>query len=566
MKTLRQVISVKESHEQRLLGLPGVTGVAVGYKYKDGKRTDEIAVCVFVEKKKKQVPQAEKVGPELDGVVTDVIERKFSLRVARRKMEEVELMVDTGTYTPLKGGISIGPCRSVGGYIFTGTLGAIVRDNSTNDPMMLSNFHVMCIDNGWSAGDNMCQPSRVDTGSCPSNVVGSLQRAALTNRVDGAVASISGRTFDCSIVDIGNVAGTNTATLGMAVRKRGRTTGLTHGTVDSVSLSVRIDYEDGIGEKILSNQIGITPDTAQNAMFGDHGDSGSVVVDGSRKIVGLYFAGSDDGYGVANPIADVLTALNISVCTSVKSVLKDLKETRKDLIKERPEKLAIKDRKGERLEIKEQKLEKKEKAEVETKDVVSEIGPAKSMASDIGPKLREVPKYSEGGVIPPELTQPVRPTLPGAEAAKPQDVLKQKETFKEYAKEIRKDVSPKEKTEKPEKDGKDLKDQKEGKEHKEQKDVKEQKLEQKEYKLEAKEAKPEFEKPFAEGYVPKAFEGGPAWPTEPVTPIPGGLEDRIAALEAAIGELTTFISSELRPDLSTGALSHEADIKGTEEG
>ncbi|NER83952.1 MAG: hypothetical protein F6K42_31300 [Leptolyngbya sp. SIO1D8] len=244
MKPLREVISVKENHEQELLKLPGVTGVAAGYKYKNGKRTDEIAVCVFVQKKRQQVPDAERIQPELDGVSTDVIERTFTPRTASMKLEDAVLMVDKGKYTPLKGGISIGPCRSVGGYVFTGTLGAIVRDNVTNNPMMLSNFHVMCIDNGWSVGDDMAQPSRVDSGSCPSDVVGSLQRAALTNRVDGAIASISGRSFHCSIVDIGDVAGTNTATLGMAVRKRGRTTSLTYGTVDSVNLSVKVPYGD----------------------------------------------------------------------------------------------------------------------------------------------------------------------------------------------------------------------------------------------------------------------------------------------------------------------------------
>jgi hypothetical protein len=144
------------------------------------------------------------------------------------------------------------------------------------------------------------------------------------------------------------------------VRKRGRTTGLTYGTVDSISLSVNLDYEDGIGFRTLTNQIGITPDTTHNAMFGDHGDSGSVVVNNAREVVGLYFAGSSDGYGVANPIAEVLAALNISMCIpQTKSILKDFIDNKR-IRKEKIEKLEIKERKLEKLEIKERKLEKLE--------------------------------------------------------------------------------------------------------------------------------------------------------------------------------------------------------------
>jgi hypothetical protein len=101
----------------------------------------------------------------------------------------------------------------------------------------------------------------------------------------------------------------------MAVRKRGRTTGLTHGTVDDVALSVNIDYCNGLGTVTLTNQIGIAVDTSQSTQFGNGGDSGSVVVDNTRRVVGLYFAGTEDGtYGVANPIQAVMSALNVSIC------------------------------------------------------------------------------------------------------------------------------------------------------------------------------------------------------------------------------------------------------------
>jgi hypothetical protein len=396
MKTITEVVRMKEEVEHDLLARPGVTGVDVGPKYVGGQRTSEIAIRVLVAKKKKSgLSEAEKVPATIDGVKTDVIERTYVLhQMNRKKIQDVELMADTTMYNPVKGGISLGPCRAVGGYVYVGTLGAIVRDNVTNNPLLLSNFHVMCIDNGWHVGDTMAQPGRVDGGSCPTNVVGTLQRAVLSSHVDGAVCSLSGRGYACEIVDIGAVAGTSAATLNMAVRKRGRTTGLTYGQVDSISLTINVDYGPGIGVRTLSNQIGLAPNTSHNAKFGDHGDSGSAVVNDARQIVGLYFAGSEDGSGVANPIASVLAELNVSVCTgAVKSRLKDILDNKRHVKEYKREKYEVKDFKREKFEMKEHKPEKFE--------------------FEVGKRFTDLPpKFSEGGdpLHPP--TNPVQPGGP----------------------------------------------------------------------------------------------------------------------------------------------------------
>jgi len=446
MESLHQIVAAKETVEADLLQRPGVTGVAVGYKYVGGQRTDQVAIVVFVKEKKKNVPKAEMIPAKLHGQPTDVIQRTYVPHPAMKAVLDVELMADTGTYNPVKGGISIGPCRAVGGFVYAGTLGAVVKDNTTGDPLLLSNFHVMCVDNTWSVGDPMVQPSRVDTGSCPGGQVGTLLRAQLTSAVDGAVCTLSGRGSACEIVDIGAINGTATATLNMNARKRGRTTGLTYGKVDSISLSVNLDYGDGIGARTLTNQIGLVPDTSKNAKFGDHGDSGSVVVNDSGAVVGLYFAGSDDGSGVANPIAGVLSALNISLCTTTKSIIKDAKDHKVE-IKE------VKEAKREKNESKELKIEKRE------------------------------------------------------------------------IKEIKQEI----------------------------KEIKELKAE----KVEIFENKPILDNP------PKINEGDPFMPpTGPITgPIgQGAIESRVANLEAVVGNLTAFIGSDLRPDLSTGALSQESDL------
>lgn len=312
-----QLRTAKAAAERDLMKIEGVTGVGIGEKIKDGKRTGEMSVRVYVEKKlpKSKVPQNEMIPATIDGVPTDVIERKFVLHTMRVSLRDLRAMADAGTYDPLTGGISVGPCRAINGFVYVGTLGLVVEDNSTGDPMMLSNFHVMCVNNGWSAGDTMAQPSRVDGGACPSDVVGELTRATLGGQVDGAVSRITARSHDCRITEIGNVTGTAAAVDGEAVRKRGRTTGLTYGFVDDLALTVTIDYEQDVGNVTLSNQIGIEVDSAQSTQFGNSGDSGSVVVNANGEVIGLYFAGTDDGsYGVANPIASVFGALDVRLC------------------------------------------------------------------------------------------------------------------------------------------------------------------------------------------------------------------------------------------------------------
>src|SRR6185503_1038735 len=71
--------------------------------------------------------------------------------------------------------------------------------------------------------------------------------------------------------------------------------------------------------------------------FGKKGDSGSVVVDGSGNVVGLYFAGNTTGsVGVANPIQKVLGALNVAMCTGGIGKKIEIKEFVKEYVAEKP--------------------------------------------------------------------------------------------------------------------------------------------------------------------------------------------------------------------------------------
>jgi hypothetical protein len=308
-RTHASIRPTKERIEDELLSRPGVTGVDISTKKKGGQDTGELSIVVYVKKKKPQaaLKPDEVVPPQVDGVPTDVVEEEIVLHRGAAAPVLTPL-VDAAAYSTLVGGISMGPCRSVhleppdvptaGNYVFVGTLGVMVRDRATGAAMALTNFHVACVDSGWHAGDTMTQPSRVDAGACPSGRFGTLTRAVLSNHVDGAVVTIdAGKSTDCSIAEIGTVRGTATATVGLAVRKRGRTTGLTHGSVTSVDYTTSVDYGDGLGVRTLRNQIRIA------------------VVNADNRVVGLYFAGNDTGtVGVANPIGFVLDELGVDLC------------------------------------------------------------------------------------------------------------------------------------------------------------------------------------------------------------------------------------------------------------
>ena len=130
---------------------------------------------------------------------------------------------------------------------------------------------------------------------------------------------------------------------------------------------------------------------------------------------------------------------------------------------------------------------------------------------------------------------------------------------------------------KEQKDGKEHKDSKELKEHKPErkekaefkelrpeklKDFKQEKIELKE-KRELKEHKPEIKEdpgeksPFERKTIQegKTFAEGKGFAEGPV--VDPGIEQRLAELESAIGQLTHFIAPHLRPDLSRGALAAE---------
>ena len=140
----------------RLMSLPNVVGVGKGTKYVGGESTGQQVVTVMVKKKlPKNELQSHQVVPKSVGHIdTDVIE-----------VGEVVSLERTQRVRPARPGLSIGHYK-----VSAGTFGAVVYDISTEEPLILSNNHVIANssngkDGRAKAGDPIYQPGRHDGGT-----------------------------------------------------------------------------------------------------------------------------------------------------------------------------------------------------------------------------------------------------------------------------------------------------------------------------------------------------------------------------------------------------------------
>jgi hypothetical protein len=210
-----------------------------------------------------------------------------------------------GWHRPLRSGV---PIAMEGGQ--AGTLGAIVFDRTTGQPMLLGSHHVLMSD---PADPLVWQPGPCGVSGCRCNVVGRVvrgQRTAVKWRdhwyfIDAAVAVLD--------ADVEWQQETRTdvakAATGATVNKIGAATGTTHGIVvdaqhvDRVTLPKR---EIGAPNQLLVRALG------GQVRFSADGDSGALVRDGEDRAVGLLW-GAKGSEGVACPIGPVLDQLAVSL-------------------------------------------------------------------------------------------------------------------------------------------------------------------------------------------------------------------------------------------------------------
>ena len=215
------------------------------------------------------------------------------------------------------------------GYCCGGTLGSLVQIGTKQ--YILSNYHVFESDivpggNNTVAttGDPIIQPGLIDVNCTASNaqtVATLVKKSSLPNsNVDcsiGAVVNGMVRT-DGSILEIGTLSKTTVgAFINQAVKKSGRTTGLTRSTVSGLNATISVTYDNECAggtafTKTFTGQIVIAN---RSSRFLNSGDSGSLMVEDvatNPHAVGLLFAGSSTD-AIANPINQVLSFLGASM-------------------------------------------------------------------------------------------------------------------------------------------------------------------------------------------------------------------------------------------------------------
>jgi hypothetical protein len=335
MADIQTISQAQARHTPVLMGKANVVGVGRGYKTVKGRKTDRMCVVVLVRRKVPSVAlDAHAVVPkDVDGVETDVVEvGELTAEAAR-----------TERIRPAPPGVSLGHYK-----ITAGTFGAVVRDQATGDPLILSNNHVLANSNEAQAGDAILQPGAADGGRLDQDTLAHLVRFVpiqfnvapsscsvasavawlgnslarglgskhrlqayymdpnAVNRADAAVAApVAPGEITDQILEIGSVFGTRPAELGLTVRKSGRTTGFTSGEITVLEATVTVGYGTARRAR-FDGQIISSP-------MSSPGDSGSLLVAGdSMQAVGLLFAGSDQAT-IFNPIDDVLSALQVNL-------------------------------------------------------------------------------------------------------------------------------------------------------------------------------------------------------------------------------------------------------------
>lgn len=147
---------------------------------------------------------------------------------------------------------------------------------------------------------------RVQAQAAPNSALAAQQAArAGGNHFDAALARpVNPTMFTGTVRGIGRVRGTRAATLGMAVRKTGRTTDHTNGKVILLNATVNVSY--GKKSARFTGQVLTSPMSLG-------GDSGALVVaEADRVAVGLLFAGSTQAT-IFTPIRPLLEALDVTI-------------------------------------------------------------------------------------------------------------------------------------------------------------------------------------------------------------------------------------------------------------
>ena len=299
-------------------GFTGLSVQSVGYS----AGGEEEVVHVYVTRGSKR--HLDEISGEKDGVSVQVTNLgKLAIRP-----EAASVTGTHGNVYEHNGRIACGSSCAPAGENYSGTFGALV--NHDEGMMALSNNHVFAACNHIPVGQPILSPSAADARPgilAPRQLCRHSQIIELRSgtpalvplvRSDAAIATVPEESIVSSWQgdnDSGydTPIGTIVPTSGLRVKKVGRTTGVTLGTVEALiptpmPLPYKVRY---FTAKVWFTDVW-TIRADENNHFALPGDSGSLVVsEDGKNAVGLLFASSNKGdYGFIAPIETILNDLN----------------------------------------------------------------------------------------------------------------------------------------------------------------------------------------------------------------------------------------------------------------
>lgn len=325
---VQAVMKVQQAYTASLMSHPDVIGTATGLS-----DSGNPAILVFVNEESPSAAWTfDSIRPHLAGVeVRVVLTAPFRALKGGPGGGGGGGVSHTAIQTPP---ISLGTSGGwrhdlANGYCCGGTLGSLIQVGGQQ--RILSNYHVLEADivnggNGTTAqtGDPVIQPGLLDVGcnaNNAQNVASLVKTSSLPNsNVDASTATILNGMVKTNgdILEVGvPSSSTLNASIGLGVKKSGRTTGLTRNSIQGLNATISVGYENECAggssfTKTFTGQIIIGN---KGSKFLAGGDSGSLMLEdvtNNPRAVGLLFAGSTS-LAVANPINEVLNFFGASM-------------------------------------------------------------------------------------------------------------------------------------------------------------------------------------------------------------------------------------------------------------
>ncbi|WP_170272309.1 hypothetical protein, partial [Clostridium tarantellae] len=319
--TENYIIDIINNYYTAFLYKKNVVGMAFGNKLINNIDTKEPCLQIFV---KEKIPSNKLLNYEIipkifKGIKTDVIESGvFEFNGSSNKnLKDIALLKEAKR--PIQSGFEISPLAEP--PVPTGTLGAIVFDNESDTPYILSSSHVLSNYNKLPMGTPIIQPAKKIINTQTSNnqynkVIAYLYKKTFLNYslintysqgykfseiefnyADCAIAKITSNTsYNKEIYKIGTIKGIKEPKVGLKIKKIGKATGLTTATITSI---------DGIYNVTFENYLFAFKNCITCEKICKPGDSGSLVLDYYNRVIGLLI-GSSVLHDVITPINPIL--------------------------------------------------------------------------------------------------------------------------------------------------------------------------------------------------------------------------------------------------------------------